>query len=215
VDTSFKPTEKFSIPDYNGSISFGIEGTYTQANLENGMWNFINLRFNTNPQQESLNLKASAHDSNITISLYRAVRSNTSLGSIRLRYTVEGEGKQSFNFGTIPEGGIWNVIFDSVFRGQYDGWNVSDEGTVIIDGAVSNANVTIIYYIYPDFFVQILDQPFYIRHSVAIATGIIIVFTVAIALSIKMKQRRLEQLKQNLLNEVIRKRQAQQNTKEK
>ena len=62
---AFTPADKFSIPEYNATISFAVNGTYAQATLENGIWNFADLRLNNSKPLHSLN--ASARDYNVTV----------------------------------------------------------------------------------------------------------------------------------------------------
>ena len=42
--TSFTHETPFSIPDYNSTIYFASNGSYTQAKLENNTWIFSNLQ---------------------------------------------------------------------------------------------------------------------------------------------------------------------------
>jgi hypothetical protein len=189
---TFKPTDQFVIPENNGSISFSMNGTYEQANLENGAWKFVNLSFTNMPQQAPLNLSVAAQDSALTITSYRAVgNTNVSMGNVRLRYEVVGQGVQVFNFGSIPQKGIWSVVFDTVFRGQRDGWNVSPEGIVTVTGAASSSNVTIIYYTYPEWFASIYDLPFYQQHSLLIVTGGALAAVIVIGMVLWRKRQNL------------------------
>jgi len=177
--------EKFEIPTQNGTIKFAANGTYEDAHLESDKWIFINLQFLDFPQQEKRNLTVSAQNCDLEITSYRSVTSNTTLGSIRLRYAVVGQGTQSFNFGNIPEGGIWNVVIDNVFVGQEDGWTVSAKTVVIVTSAESNSNVSIIYYTYPNSFVTLQNQSFLERNSIAIATTITLAITIVLAIAAK------------------------------
>ncbi len=188
--------DTFEIPAQSGTISFEANGTFEEAHLESGAWEFVNLWFRDFPQQEKLNLTVAAKDSDVTITSYRLVRSNTSLGNMRIRYTVVGQGKQTFNFGAIPKSGIWNVVIDGVFLGQENGWTVSDQGTVTVTGAASQSNVSIIYYIYPDSFVALLEKPFLERNSVAIATAIALTATAVLAITVR-KWRQSKEISQD------------------
>jgi hypothetical protein len=174
----------FEIPAQNGKIVFSTDGTFQGARLENDAWEFVNLKFRDFPQQEKLNLTITAQNSNVTITSYRSVRSNTTLGNIRIRYTVVGQGKQTFNFGDIPQSGFWSAVFDGVYPGQEDRWSVSAQGTVTVTGAASHSNVSIIYYTYPDSFVALSEKPFFERNSVAIATAIALTATVVLAVAV-------------------------------
>ena len=46
TNISFKPSDKFSIPAYNGSIRFAVNGIYSNATFENNTWTFTNLYLN-------------------------------------------------------------------------------------------------------------------------------------------------------------------------
>lgn len=176
---------KFEIPAQNSTITFAVNGTYQEAHIESDIWTFVNLQFDGSQQQEKLNFTASAKNCDLTISSYRFTKSNTTLGSLRLRYTVVGHGIQSFNFGALPADGLWSVVINGVFVGQEDGWTVSDETSVIVTGAMSNSNVSIIYYTYPDSFVSIANQSFLERNSVLIATAITLTLTVVVGVMVK------------------------------
>lgn len=44
--TTFTPADKFSIPAYNGVISFAVNGSYSEATLDNDTWTFNSLTLN-------------------------------------------------------------------------------------------------------------------------------------------------------------------------
>jgi hypothetical protein len=184
--------EDFKIPSQNGTIRFTANSTYEDAFLEQDSWRFTNLQFTNFTQQPKLNLTASAKNCDVEITSYRYVTSNTSLGNIRLRYTVAGQGTQTFNFDTVPKDGYWNVIIDGVYVGQKDGWTVSDNKTITVTGSASHSNVSIIYYIYPASFVNLSNQSFLEKNSVAIATALALTVTVIIAVIAKKKSTKLE-----------------------
>ena len=187
-DVTFTPADSFDTPASNGAIRFAVNGTYSQASLINGTWNFENLRLNYSHPLE--NLKVSAQNSEITIRSYW--RFNTTSGSALLSYRVEGQGKQTFNLGLDPERGEWSVVFDEVYMGEGDGWNVSPDGTLTVTGATSS--VTIWYYGFPE---SIIDdgssnQPLYEQHSVTCATAVAVALTLTFAIAIKIRnQKRL------------------------
>jgi hypothetical protein len=64
-DVNFTPADSFDIPASNGAITFAVNGTYSQASLINGTWNFENLRLDYSHPLE--NLEVSAQNSKITI----------------------------------------------------------------------------------------------------------------------------------------------------
>ena len=190
TDTSFKPTDKFGIPANNSTISFATGGTYVRASLENGAWNFVDLRLNNSQRPEKLTLRVSAKDSNVTIRSYQ-ISNTTSTGGIRLRYNVTGQGSQTLNFGFIPKGGEWDITFNGIAKWENDGWRISPDATITITGATRN--VAISYYGLPPSFAEISNQPVYQQHSLAIITAVAIVITVILAVAIRIKKRDLEQ----------------------
>ena len=192
TDTSFKPTDKFDIPENNSTINFATDGTYVRASLENGAWNFVDLRLNNSQRPEKLTLRVSAQDSNVTIRSYQ-ISNTTSTGGIRLRYNVTGQGSQTLNFGFIPKGGEWDIIFNGIAKWENDGWRISPDATLTITGATRN--VAISYYGLPPSFADISNQPVYQQHSLAIITAVAIVITVILAVAIRIKKRDLEQNK--------------------
>ncbi len=187
TDTPLTPENKFSIPQYNGAISFAINGTYSKATLENATWTFENLRFYNSAPLESL--KVSAENSAITIVSYQNSNFSSSNRILRLSYTVEGQGKQTFNFGLGSKAGEWSVILNDVFMGEGDGWNLSPDATLTINGATGN--VSLLCFKFPDSFGggNNSDVPFYLQHSVAIATAIIVAITVIVTIAIRARHK--------------------------
>lgn len=186
-DIPFTKVDKFSIPEVGGvsTISFNASGSYTQASFENGAWKFVGLTVGNFPQQRKLNLTVSAQNSNVTITSYRATNAtDTSMGSVRLSYLVEGNGTQTFNFGVNPNGGYWSVIVQRVYLPQYGSWDILSDGTVTVTEAMSGVVVTIMCYTYSTSFVDALSQPFYAQHSVILATGIGMLAVVVLCLAI-------------------------------
>jgi hypothetical protein len=185
-DLTFTPADKFSIPEYNGDIRFAVNGTLGKAILENGTWNFANLRLDNSQFLE--NLKVSAQNSKITIFSYRTY--NDSFRVAILRYVVGGQGKQTFNLGFDSKEEDWSVLFNDVFMGEGDGWSFSPDSTLSLTGATNN--VTIIYYTFLDS-VEVggsnSNMPFYQQHSVAIITAAAVAVTVSLAIVVKVKNK--------------------------
>jgi len=184
-EVSFASQDRFSIPSVNGSIGFLVNGSYSSAILQNGVWSFQDLRLRGS--QTLGNLKVSAQNSNITISLFRS--NNTFLRSSILRYSVEGQGIQTVNFGLNTSqptsSSEWSVIVDdNVFLALGDGWNLLKDNSVVVTGA--SGNVTIAYY---NFGLPPSDLPFYEQHSVAIATTAVMAVTVLVAVFVKIRGR--------------------------
>ena len=191
--TAFTPTDRFDIPDYNGTIRFAVNGTYTEASRESGTWSFVNLRLSNSQSAEKLGLKVSAKDSKVTIASCQ-INNSTFGGAIvrgaRLRYTVVGQGTQVFDLGLDPKGGDWNVIFNGIYKGENDGWSLSPDGTLTVTGAT--ANVTISYYGFPGSFGGNGDgfnEPILKQHSVVIITTVAVATAVLLAAVIKAWKR--------------------------
>jgi hypothetical protein len=184
--TSFTPKDNFAIPLYHGSISFGVNGSYSTATFDNDSWTFTNLFLDGSSPIATL--KFSAQDFNVTIFSY-VTSNNTGSQSFRLRYVVEGKGKQILNFGLGPEESAsfeWTVSVNSHVFGEGSVWTISHDGTIIVNGAIGN--VSIAHY---DFGAVISNSnlPFYQQHSVAIAMAVAVAVTVAIAVVTKLKTR--------------------------
>jgi hypothetical protein len=191
TDIAFSPTDKFSIPLYNGIISFGVNGTYSKATFENGAWTFRNLCLNGSQPLE--NFTISTQNSNVTVFFYRAF--NVTRFPIELlQYVAEGRGKQILNLGLgSAEGGLsasveWGVVLgNNVFVAEGDGWSISRDGTMVIAG--KTGNVTILHYGLLGSNVLGSNLPFYHQHSVAIVIAIVVAITVAVAIVIRLKNR--------------------------
>jgi hypothetical protein len=188
TETNFEPTTNFAIPQKNSTINFASPGTYKSANLENNTWTFVNLRLNSSQNLAELPLKVSAQDSNVTITSYQIFNFTLSRG-VALSYLVSGKGKQSFNLSLDPKEGEWSVIFDGVFAGQNHGWQISkDNTTLIITGATGNA--TIFYFGFPESFEgngEASNQSFNQKHSIIVATVIVLVTVISATLIIRKK----------------------------
>ncbi len=182
-DISFTPTDQFVIPASNSTITFAFNGTFTQASLANNTWTFINLNLTYSQPLEKL--EVSAQNSNVTIISYRPF--NITFRAARLSYTVEGEGEQTFNIGLPLAEGEWSVVLEGDFKGEGDGWHVAPDATVTITDAKSD--VTIWYFGVPEDFDIANDpnNPFYLNHSVAIATAAALAVTATIGFVIRRK----------------------------
>ena len=146
---SFTSTDKFDIPANNGSISFGVNGTYEKATLENGVWSFADLRLNTTQSSVTVNLKISSKNAIVTImscQIYNSSFAGEPAKVARLRCSLVGEGAQVFDLGLDPKGGDWNVIHNGVYIGKNNGWSLSPEGALELNGLTGN--VSLYYYGY-------------------------------------------------------------------
>lgn len=190
TDTQLIPETKFTTPQYSGEISFAINGTYTKATLENNTWTFENLHFYNSEPIETF--KVSAENSDVTIVSYQKANFSSSNRILRLSYTVEGQGKQTFNFGLDSNDGEWSVIFNDVFMGEGDGWTLSPDATLTLTGVTGN--VSLLCFRFPDSFGggNNSENQFHIQHSVAIATAILVAATVIVTVTIKVRNKTLQ-----------------------
>jgi hypothetical protein len=192
-EIGFSPTNRFVIPANNSSISFAVDGTYEQAYLENGMWSFVNLRFDNSQSAEKLSLKVSAEESNVTITsclIYNSTFAEGLTKAARLRYEVVGQGKQVFDLGLDPKRGDWNVIVNGVYIGKNHGWTLFPDGTLTV--AEATGNVTLSYYGFPGSFgdsTNGFSEQFLNKHSAIIFTAIVFVAIVLFALAFKAKKK--------------------------
>jgi hypothetical protein len=186
----FSPADKFSIPAYNGTISFAVNGSYSKAMYENDSWTFMNLSLNGSLPIE--NLEFSAQNCNVTIFSYQALNTTT-FNILLLSYVVEGQGKQILNLDLGSQGGSsgsaqWSVIFgNTIFAEEGDGWNLLNNETLIVTGATGN--VTIAHYDFLSSFGNNSNLPFYQQHSVAIIAAIGVAITITITVVIKVRTR--------------------------
>ncbi len=190
VRQSFTSSDKFSIAQLNGTISFAFNGSFSSANLENNTWAFNDLRFNIS--RPLGNLKVSAENSNMTIYSYQA--SNFSSRSVFLRCNVNGVGTQTVNFGLNvskpTSSSEWGVTVrpagTTIWLAENEGWKLLPDNTVIVTGITGNLSIA-----HYNFGANIDENlPFYQAHSIAIITVIIIVSTVAVAVVIRVKVRK-------------------------
>jgi hypothetical protein len=189
--TSFTPKDNFSIPAYHGSISFGFNGSYSTASLDNDSWTFTNLLLYGSLPIETL--KFSAQNCNVTIFSYQSLNITT-FDIMLLRYVVEGHGVQILNLGVnstqsgISANAEWNIVFGNRnFAEEGDGWYLSHDGTLTITGATAG-NVTVLHYTFLNMG-NTQNLSFYQQHSVAIIVAAVAAVTVAVAVAIKLKTR--------------------------
>lgn len=205
----FTPASKFLIPTSNGSISFAVNGTYTEAYLENGFWNFLNLRFNRAFFNYSIspgasvnrtlrtgpvNLKVSAEDSNVKIlscQVYNSTFANSRVVNALIWYSIDGYGKQSFNLGLSNDQGDWSVAVNGEFIGKNHGWSLTPDGTLTVMN--TDENVTLTYWGFPVSYIGRENgstQSFLNEHSVTIAAIVVVAITLVVATAIYAKNRK-------------------------
>jgi len=181
TNTAFNPADKFSVPPYNGVISFAANGTYQNAALKNDTWTFTDLQIQGSQSLEYLSF--SAQNCNVTIASYHS--SIYSLNVAILNYLVQGKGKQIINMGTGSQSvAEWSVFYLNRVLSNGDNWRVSQNGTVIVNGLAGN--VTILYYGFMGG-ENTSNLPFYVQHSVAIVSAVAVAVTVVVAVAIKVK----------------------------
>ncbi len=187
TNTSLNPADKFSIPAYNSSITFAVNGTYSNATFENSTWTFTNLLLNGSLPLE--NFEISTQDSNVTILSYLPTNNNTVFQSERLRYVVEGKGEQIFNLGLGPEeeGWEWSVTFNGHTHGVDNGWTISPNGTLVVTGATGNMSIVLYDY---GAIASSSNFPFFQQHSIAIIVALGVVAIVVVAAVIKVTSRK-------------------------
>ena len=186
-NTTFSPEDQFLIPSHNGEINFATNGSYSNARFENNNWTFENLNINGSTSLQ--NFSVSAQNSNVTIFSYFS--SNNTLTTLRLRYAVEGNGKQIFNFGQqsqLQNAVDWTVIKTVDRKNEFltpgTDWTFSSDGTIVVNGGTGNFSIA-----HFNFYNNNLlnsNLPFYEKHSVAIATsaGVAVVLVLAVVIAV-------------------------------
>ncbi len=187
TNTAINPADKFSVPAYDGSIGFAVNGTYSNATFENNTWAFTNLRLTGSQPLE--NFEISTQNSNVTILSYVATN-NAAFPNVRLSYIAEGKGTQILNLGlgsgSAGEGYEWTVSFNGAVISEGDGWSISHDGTLVITGATGN--ISVIRFDFGN--IAPSNLPFYQQHSIAIITALGVIATVTIAVVIKVMNRK-------------------------
>ncbi len=190
TNITFSPADKFNIPSYNGTISFAVNGTYSEATFENDTWTFTNLHLNGSQPLE--NFKISTQNSNVTIFSYQTYNTS-SFQIVLLRYLIEGQGKQILNLGFVSQGGLsasveWSVIVDNnVFIAEGEGWSISHDGSMVVTGVTGN--VSIAHWDFGGNGLSSSNLPFYQQHSVAIVIAMVVAVTIIVAIVIKVKSK--------------------------
>ena len=191
--TAFTPTDVFDIPASNSSIRFAFPGTYEQASLENGVWNFVNLHSNFSRGPGKVNFKVSATDSVVNITFYSTYNSSfageRANGAI-LRYSIIGKGTQVFDTGLGADSGDWSAIVNGEWIGENNLLSVSPNGTLTVTGATGT--VILMYYGFPGSFGNSengFNQPFLDQHFVIITTAIVVAIIFLLAVTIRPRKK--------------------------
>ncbi|MCW4005556.1 MAG: hypothetical protein NWF04_03015 [Candidatus Bathyarchaeota archaeon] len=184
--TSFTPDDQFRIPALNGTISFGSNGSYTSAVLEDDMWVFSGLQFGDSFVDA---FRLSVQDCSITVWSYGRFASSGATGI--LRYTVVGEGSQTFDVGWYTTSRDWSVIVEGEFVPEGKDWTLSEDKQTLT--VTTNAqNIALLYITYPPDMQENSSLTTYQKHSVAIAAGITTAIALSIAVAVKEVNKRRE-----------------------
>jgi hypothetical protein len=191
---NFTTSDKFIIPDFNGTISFAVNGSYSEATLNNNTWTFKDLTLNNqsipgfglNDFSSVGNLMFSTQNSNVTILAY--ITLNASFPVNLLSYTMEGKGKQMVNLEldtSIPTSADeWSVIVpNNVVLAEGQGWTLLPDNTVVI--ASSASYITVAHF--GIITTTKSNLPFYLQHSVALTTAAVLIIVAALAIIIRTK----------------------------
>jgi hypothetical protein len=195
TQTDFTTADKFSIPQYNTTISFALNGSYSAATLENGFWTFKNLKLDfqdlsflgLNATQSLGELRISAHNSNVTV--WARISVNYSFPIDLLSYYAEGAGNQTVNLGlntSRSSSDEWSVIVsDSVFLPLGDDWSLLPDNSVLVWDRTGN--VTIAHF---GFNAEYRSLSFIFQHYVGIFTALLLAAVIFVAIVIKIKTRK-------------------------
>lgn len=190
TDITFAASTKFDIPAYNTTITFAVNGSYSDAKLQNNGWVFTNLRVN---DSSPVNLKISCQKCNITVLSYF---NNTAFPVAALTYRVDGQGVQTVNLGlgnttTVSGQNLdWTVIHNGRdFLAEGETWNISQDGTVTVSGVTGNLSVAHFGFL-DNLRNDNSNLPFYMQHSVTIATIAVTAATIGTAVLIKVRSRK-------------------------
>ncbi len=196
TQTAFTTADEFSIPQYNSSIRFALNGSYSAATLENGFWTFKNLTLfsqnlsflGLNATQGSGELKISAKNSNVTVWTYISV--NYSFPVDLLSYYAEGTGNQTVNLGlnaSRSSSDEWSVIVaDSVFLPLGQNWRLLPDDSVLVWD--KTGNVTVAHFSFNN---EYKNLSFFLQHYVGIFTVLLLAFVILVAVVIRVRAKKL------------------------
>lgn len=198
--TAFASTDVFSIPELNGNIRFGFNGTYTEAKLENNTWFFKGLELNNTqataaygfPDVVGLkDIAVSVENSNITI--LGCVSFNYSWTALVIMYTVEGFGSQTVNLGfnasqstSVDE---WSVLVDNgaTFLAEGSGWKLLEDNSIKVNAGTGN--VTVMHFDFGDD-PAMANLSFMMQHYVIILMVVVLAVVIVLAAVIKVDRKR-------------------------
>ena len=195
-NTTFSSKDQFLVPNNNGAINFVTNGSYSNATFESNIWTFENLNINGSTSLQ--NFSVSAENSNVTIVSYFS--SNNATTTLRLRYLVEGNGKQIFNFGlqSHVNGVDWSVIKTvnrrNIFLTPGKDYTISSNGTIVVNGATGNFSIAH-YNFSNNSNLLHSNLPFYLQHSVAITTSAVVAIVIVLSTVIAVRNRKYSAVK--------------------
>jgi hypothetical protein len=195
TQTNFTTADKFKIPQYNSTINFALNGSYSAATLQNGFWTFKNLKLDfenlsflgLNATQGSGDLRISAQNSNITI--WARISVIYSFPVDLLSYNAEGAGNQTVNLGlnaSRSSSDEWSVIVsDNVFLPMDEGWHLLSDNSVLVWG--KTGNITVAHF---GFNSEYKNLSFFLEHYVSIFTALLLVAIIFVAIVIRLRNRK-------------------------
>ena len=195
IQTDFTTADKFSIPQYNSTISFALNGSYSAAKLEDGFWTFKNLMLDfqglsflgLNATQGLSELRISAQNSNVTV--WARISVIYSFPVDLLSYYAEGDGNQTVNLGlnaSRSSSDEWSVIVsDSVFLPLGEDWSLLPDDSVLVWGRTGN--VTVAHF---GFNAEYRSLSFFLEHYMGIFTALLLTAVIFVAVIIKIRVRK-------------------------
>jgi hypothetical protein len=192
TQTDFTTADKFSIPQYNSTISFALNGSYSAATLENGFWTFKNLKLDLqdlsflglNATHGLNELRISAQNSNVTV--WARISVIYSFPVDLISYYAEGKGNQTVNLGlnaSRSSSDEWSVIVsDNVFLPLGDDWSLLPDDSVVVWGRTGN--VTVAHF---GFNAEYRSLSFLLGHYVGIFTALLLVAVIFVAVIIRIR----------------------------
>lgn len=186
--TTFTPADKFPIPQNNGTIGFAVNGSYSTATLMDGFWVFTGLELNDSRYMGTLNV--SSVNSNMTIFFYGPI--NHSFGRLySITYYAEGAGQQIINMGlnsSWADPSEWSVIVnDNVFLAKDAGWTFSPENSFVVTGQTGLVIIVRFGFLNPQ---SDDNQPFIMKHSVIITTGIALAAVSVLGVAVYVRRKK-------------------------
>ena len=145
TNIKFTAERQFEIPERNSTISFSSGGSYANATLTDGIWDFSGL-FVTGglsmlPNTNGVKFSVSATNSDVTVT-HLDVLNLVPPDPGKLEYSVNGVGSQTFNLQyRRPELIAYGVEIDGEAKTKGDGWTLSPDGWITVTTAKSKVTV--------------------------------------------------------------------------